>query len=219
LSAYTWFTGFTTFNGKGFLFADNSSVLEYDPIKIGWTSHSHLGRNIGLAGVSTVQLDGKAYILDKFGIVKYDLTSHVSSIEKPMNTWRNYMGAAAINGKIYAMGGTFGPGSTSKLIEMYDPASDTWSFGPEMPLARSLFATAVLDGKVYLIGGQTTVNGMDVPIRNVDRYDPVTETWESLFPLPFPIAGASATVVKDKIILMGGKDGNTVFNNVFEFKP
>lgn len=65
-----------------------------------------------------------------------------------------------------------------------------------VPLERHETAAAVWNGKIFVIGGRG--------LKPVDRYDPVTNTWESLQPTPFEIHHIQPLVWNDKIYLVGG---------------
>jgi N-acetylneuraminic acid mutarotase len=55
-----------------------------------------------------------------------------------------------------------------------------------MPTARGAHAAAVIDGKIHLFGGayRKLFNLVDTDAHEV--YDPATDTWETLSPLPTP---------------------------------
>jgi hypothetical protein len=112
----------------------------------------------------------------------------------PMQQARSSLGAAGVNGKIYAIGGNSENGKVG-TNEEYDPATDTWTYRKSMPTARSDFATAVYENKIYCIDGAGGVN---------EVYDPATDTWETKTPSPTPREVASAFVMNDKIYVIGG---------------
>ena len=68
-----------------------------------------------------------------------------------MPTARTSLSVAAVNGKIYAIGGN--DGSYLAVNEEYDPAANTWSARADMPTARHGLAAAAVNGKIYAIGG------------------------------------------------------------------
>ena len=68
---------------------------------------------------------------------------------------------------------------------IYDPASDTWSTGAEMPMPRHHLAAVVVDGRIWAIGGRVGTRIQD----RVDIYDPATDTWSSGPPLPEATSG------------------------------
>ena len=73
----------------------------------------------------------------------YDPATNKWESRKPMSVARNHAFAAAVNGKIYVIGGRTGhafilSATNTDVVEEYDPVNDTWS-GPKerMPTARS----------------------------------------------------------------------------------
>ena len=119
----------------------------------------------------------------------------------PMPTARGGLGVAAVNGKIYAIGGING-NLPVNVNEQYNPGTNTWTSVAPMPTARSDFAIAVYDNKIYVIGGEVG-NGF---VGNNEVYDPGTDTWETKASMPIPRADLSANVVNGKIYLTGGKE-------------
>lgn len=145
----------------------------------------------------------------------------------PMHEARGYMGVAAVNGRMYVIGGDAGSeignvmtgtGMTYHVVnttEEYDPDLDAWIFKAPMPTARALFGIAVYQNKVYCIGGYNgtvryigphdydyKIEYFDVGVNEV--YDPATNTWETKAAMPTPRYSAAANVVNGKIYLIGG---------------
>jgi N-acetylneuraminic acid mutarotase len=120
----------------------------------------------------------------------------------PMQQARAYLGAAAVNGKIYAMGGSV-EGKDVATNEEYDPANNTWTYKTPMPNPSSAFATAVYQGKIYCIGGK---------INQV--YNPANDSWKIKTPMPTARSFLQANLVNDKIYLIGGH-GSTA-NEVYD---
>jgi N-acetylneuraminic acid mutarotase len=136
-----------------------------------------------------------------------------------MQVARGGLGIAAVNGKIYAIGGSTLEGSypwTGGIVdtnEEYDPASNTWVFKKPMPTPRTDFGIAVYNNKIYCIGGEEIYKDIDrAPLTNVNEvYDPGTDTWETKEPMPTPRSGLRANIVNGKIYLIGGNDPNVHF--------
>lgn len=75
-----------------------------------------------------------------------------------------------------------------------------------MPTARFEFAIATYQNKIYVIGGIfAESNGVFSGYTGVNEvYDPSTDSWETMEPMPTPRARLQANVVGDKIYLIGG---------------
>lgn len=126
------------------------------------------------------------------------------TILEPMPTARSGLGVAVVDGKIYAIGGW--NGGFLSTNEMYDPETDTWTTKQPMPTARCYFALAVYMNKIYVIGGafgEKDIVYVGSPGVN-EVYDPLTDSWETLEPMPTTRAHLDANVVGGKIYLIDG---------------
>jgi hypothetical protein len=117
-----------------------------------------------------------------------------------MPTGRAWLAAAAVDDKIYALGGGGTWVSASTINEEYDAISNTWTTKASMPSARACLAAAAVNGKVYAIGGY---NGSDLSTN--EEYDPVTNTWASRTSMPTPRRMCGAAMVNGKIYVIGGR--------------
>lgn len=125
---------------------------------------------------------------------------------EPMPTARSGLGVAVVNGKIYAIGGLNNDAQLA-VNEEYNPVTDTWTTKTSMPTARSGFAVAVYQNKIYCIGGTTgdrdnLVSGFTGV---TEVYDPATDNWATMKPMPTARADLCADVVNDRIYCIGGK--------------
>jgi N-acetylneuraminic acid mutarotase len=148
----------------------------------------------------------------------------------PMHQARADLGAAVVNGKIYAVGGRIQTyqdqyrteSNEVSTNEEYDPATNTWTYKAPMPTPSSGFAIAVFQNKIYCIGGGVTQffnaskASWDVKLEVGFNlvYDPATNTWEKKTPMPTPRVMASASVVNGKIYVFGGYPNRTL-NEVY----
>ncbi|HEY1334269.1 MAG TPA: kelch repeat-containing protein [Myxococcaceae bacterium] len=99
---------------------------------------------------------------------------------------RNHLGSVVYGGKIYAVGGQRGHDEglvTTAYLDVYDPATDTWTSLPDMPVPKSHVAAAtfVLQGRILTVAGETA-NG--VFTNEIAAYDLATNTWSELTPFP-----------------------------------
>jgi len=147
-----------------------------------------------------------SFVLPAFYVSPIDATENPWAIMEPMPNARAGIGVAVVDGKIYAIGGSFVGNN-----EMYDPETDTWTTKTPMPTPRGNFGIAVVENKIYAIGGSTD----DYVYTNINEvYDPSTDTWETKTSMPTKRSKLSANVVNGKIYLIGG--GQRTPNNKFD---
>jgi len=77
-----------------------------------------------------------------------------------MPTQRYLLGTSVIDGKIYAIGGYYHSinGPIYSTVEIYDPQTDTWTKGVDIPVTTAAMSTSVVDEKIYVIGGTTATH-------------------------------------------------------------
>jgi N-acetylneuraminic acid mutarotase len=147
------------------------SVVEaYDPATDTWTRKADMPtarfRHAGCV------IDGRIYV---FGGIPthpgsqtlttaevYDPTTDAWTQASDMPRARDNHTASAVAGKAYIIGG----GDLSKpmdmnieqakIVDVYDPATDTWTTATDRPMGTGIayHTVAVVDGRIYTIGGQ-----------------------------------------------------------------
>ena len=168
-----------------------------------------------LLSTNSPVVDGKIYVIGgTTGVFQSsaDTTSIVEVYDPLIDTWaekaptptpRWGLATSAVNGKIYAIGGSPGLDAISlSTVEEYDPLTDTWTGKAPMPSARSRLVAVAVNGKIYAIGGSG--RGRDDLVSAVEEYDPLTDTWTEKAPLPIPRTYFSAGMVNGKIYVIGG---------------
>jgi len=116
---------------------------------------------------------------------------------------RNECGFAAVNGKLYLLGGD-GP---VMPVDIFDPATATWSKGAEAPAIMHHFQAVSFGDKVYVLDAFSDRNYPNqIPLANTYSYDTKTDTWQQLARLPEGRrrAGAGAAEYKGKLYLVCG---------------
>ena len=142
----------------------------------------------------------------------------------PMPTARSDLAAGMLEGKLYALGGYIPRGDSFESIntvEMYDPAANKWAAVAPMPTARANLAAGVMDGKLYTLGGYESVSGSGDEVRDtVEKYDPATNTWAAMAPMPTARASLATGVVDGKLYAVGGEDsGGLRLDTVEKYDP
>ncbi len=95
-------------------------------------------------------------------------------------------------------------GGDTNLTRLYNITTDSWSSGTSGPgLARSeaAYGDTTHAGFLYVVGGESG----GLVQSDLQRYDPVTNTWTTLAPMPTARAGAAAAAVDDNIFVIGGR--------------
>jgi N-acetylneuraminic acid mutarotase len=176
---------------------------------------------------STCVVDGKIFVIggslqlemDEYGdqslstVEMYDPETDAWAGKANMPTVRSNVSVSVVDGKIYAIGGSkmkkiqvprgFRTGSEElPTVEMYDPATDTWTQKADMPTPRKT-KTCVVDSKIYAIGGWLTTNEQS-QLDTVEVYDPATDTWAKAQSMNHARCSAAISVVNGEIYAVGG---------------
>ena len=143
-------------------------------------------------------------------------------LSDPAATWtakvampngRNHIGAVAINGVAYAIGGwhvySTRTGNVAD-VHTYDPATDTWRAVASLPagLGSIETSTIVVNGKVVVVGGNTNGGFGGAYQNTVQVYDPVANRWSVAVTLPEVNEGMSVAYVDGRLIVAGGTVDN-----------
>jgi len=129
-------------------------------------------------------------------------------------------GAVALNGKLYAWTGYTNYATTHRdrtaAMEIFDPATEVWSRGADIPGARSGAGCFALDGMIYTVGGEKSPSGSFS--RAVYRYDPAADGWETLNDFPTRIWAPLAVECDGEAYLVGGRHGyGATYSHVYRY--
>jgi N-acetylneuraminic acid mutarotase len=117
----------------------------------------------------------------------------------PLPVPRMEVAAVPFRGDIAVVGGYLADGNSTDDVDIYDPASDSWSRLPDLPVAVNHAAAASAGRKLYVVGGY---GGPGVRLRSAYVFD--GERWRSLAPMPGVRGAAGAAVVAGKLYVVGG---------------
>ncbi len=206
-----------------------ADTWEYDPAADSWKSLAPLPTKRGAA--VAVEVAGKIYVIGGATTVAgskdpyftffgpslvlttnevFDPATNKWESRKPMSVARNHAYAAAVNGKIYVIGGRTGhafilSATNTDVVEEYSPVSDVWSAPKErMPTPRSGGACDTDGRRIYVAGGEVTTKELVGAFRAVEAYEPATNSWISLPPMSMPRHGIAGAVIGNEFHLVSG---------------
>jgi N-acetylneuraminic acid mutarotase len=155
------------------------TVEEYDPATNTWHQRSAMPtpRNHATAGL----VNGKIYVIGgrvgAAGITAASNTNVVEEYDPGTDSWggvrarmptaRSAMASGVYGGRIYVTGGEFQDSqmmATFRALEAYDPANNTWSVLPSMPVARHGLAGAVVGNRLHMVSGDVQSAGTGVHV-------------------------------------------------------
>ena len=139
------------------------------------------------------------------GTLAYDLASDSWTTGlKTRPQVGHHHAAETLGGKLYLLGGLkAGMGK----VQIYNPATNAWSLGADIPFAAGSGATAVIGGKIYFAGGIVGASTTD----RAAVYDPATNLWTPLPAMPRGVNHAAAATDGQRLYVFGGRaGGNTV---------
>jgi N-acetylneuraminic acid mutarotase len=165
------------------------TVEEYDPATNSWRARASMPtpRNHAVAG----SVNGRIYVIGgRTGaafissgssnvdvVEEYDpATDSWGSARARMPSARSAMAGGVYEGRIYVTGGEGQDAQrmyTFRALEAYDPASNTWTVLPSMPVSRHGLAGAVVGNRLHMVSGdvQSAGTGVQVHTDSHDAYE------------------------------------------------
>jgi N-acetylneuraminic acid mutarotase len=197
--------------------ADSWKSLPPLPGKRGSAFAAEVGGKIYVIGGATTADGAKDPFFTFFGPSKvlstndvYDPATNKWESRTPMSVARNHAFGAAVNGKIYVIGGRTGhafilSATNTDVVEEYNPVSNSWSAPKErMPTPRSGGAWGTDGRRIFVAGGEVTTTALVGAFRAIEAYDVATNSWITLPPMPMPRHGVAGAVIGNRFHLVSG---------------
>eukprot|EP00040_Diaphanoeca_grandis_P007345 m.40589 g.40589 ORF g.40589 m.40589 type:complete len:363 (+) comp18539_c0_seq1:680-1768(+) len=157
-------------------------------------------------------LDGKIYCIGGYGpSVQISMYLDVAQMFDPetciwttlphMPTPRSSLGLCAMDGKLFAAGGTSVMSTGMDILEIFDVATQTWSLGASMATPRANLAIVALGGKIYALGGEQLAAHNQ---QSVEVYDPCLQRWQPSVPMQTRRTNLGCCVLGNKLYICGG---------------
>jgi N-acetylneuraminic acid mutarotase len=199
------------------------TVYAYDPADATWRQRARMptARSAGVAAV----IGGKIYVAGgrpprgaDFAV--YDPVADRWETLPDLPTQRNHLAGAAIGGKLYVVGGRFEGGFNSPVtdvVEVFDPATRAWSTVAPMPTRRGGINGIAAYGCLHVFGGEGNTADPSGLFDQHEVYDPRSNTWTRLPPMPTAVHGVTGLAFIDGWIHLpgggirqGGSSGSTL---------
>ncbi len=171
---------------------------------------------------SAAVVDGKIYVLG--GFTPKGISSKVDVWDPKSGSWSriipiprglHHTTASVVDGKLYVIGGfDSGTWRSVAINYEYDPEIHRWTPKAPMPTPRGAHAVGVIDGKIHVVGGAHRKLLQLVNTSAHEVYDPQTNTWETLTPMPSARDHLTVSVADGKLYAIGGRIDVDYTNNL-----
>ena len=162
-----------------------ASVSRFDPALGRW--HPLPPLPAGRSSHGAAFLDGKLYVVGGWRLAGKDVpgewqdTAYVLDLEAEAFSWRELprppfvrraLAVAAVNGRVYAIGGITEEDGISSRVDVFDVVENAWKEGPDLPIIEGLkgFGTAAfgMAGELYVSPADGKLYRLS---RNGDRWE------------------------------------------------
>jgi N-acetylneuraminic acid mutarotase len=223
LDGKIWLAGGLTGSSQGAAARATDKTEYYDLASHTW--HAGPGLPFAVHHAMLVAYQGKIWLIGGFLTSPTNLEAAASNkvlyldpakshwvTAPPLHHARAAGAAVVVGNKIVVFGGRTGGKVEAevKQTEVFDGKS--WHDAPAIPFPGDHLG-AVTDGTyAYAIGGRNLKSSANN--NHLQRFDPATNTWSQLTPLPVANSDMGAVYVNGQLITFGGENAFSVFNTV-----
>ena len=180
--------------------------------------------------ITPVAINGKIYAMGGFDgpFPEWAIRSEMFVYDIQNDTWekgtslpesRGEHVAVVVDGKIHVIGGRVqqdnGTNHFDSYIDsdghrVYDPNTGKWQAAAPALTARNSAAAAVIDELIYVVGGRANVfqedgTQLQQNLGTLEVYNPKTDSWRTLAPMPEASGGIAASTLDGKLYVFGGE--------------
>ena len=132
------------------------------------------------------------------------------------------------DGRLLALGGFTGAGggdwTMTAAVWRYDPATDAWEPGPDLPAPQAEAVSGLIGGRVHLAAGRQVAAASNFDYGHHGDtaahlvLEPGATTWTPAAPLPSPRNSAAGAVLDGRLHVVGGRTlagGNTSAHDAY----
>jgi len=170
------------------------------------TGFTNLTRPENLLAKHNTDMQGSKYFYESTMEI-IDLTTGRVTMGPRLPVPKALFGCVVVNGKILVIGGQKRVGNSvrcTNTTDVFDPASNAWSAGVNMPTPRRGTATLV-NGFVMFVGGY----GGSKPLRTVEVFNPHDKAWRRLPDLAQSVNPGAAVWAGKYLFLFGDQNQRT----------
>ncbi|WP_437278577.1 kelch repeat-containing protein [Sorangium sp. So ce375] len=195
----------------------HTSAVIYDPSTNSWSTVGAMGA-ARHHHTATLLQDGRVLVTGGYNTASSELSSAeifdpstlAWTAAFPMSVERISHAATLLpSGKVLVTGGNVvqDPSVSTATVEVYDPATDTWTEFPKMSNKRAQHtATLLASGKVVIAGGRSYSSSTIVNLQSAEIFDPTSTLWVMAPSMAHAHIGTFATRLYDGRVLAAGTD-------------
>lgn len=165
-----------------------------------------------LGGTGDINKAGISYVSNLYSF-KPGQKSWVRLANAPLA--RTQASGAFIGGRFYVTDGWDANDNRLGETDVYDPATNKWTYASPDPAPVAEAATTVLNGKLYVIGGC----GADNQCVGVQIYDPATNSWSTAANYPETVSLGACAAISGRIYCAGGVSHTASITHAYVYDP
>ncbi len=203
LNGKIYVPGGLAFGGVG------SSLVEvYNIATNTWSTAAPMPEPLHHMGFAAV--NGRLYVLGGYRGNSFVPNIKVYAMNPDSNVWveknpmliaRGAHIALTYLNKIYVIGGVITGFTVSNRTDIYDPSTDSWIIGANMPTPREHLSGAIVDSLIYVAGGRSGGGNFNI----LEAYSPATNSWSTKQPMPTARGGLAAASLNGRLYVFGGE--------------